>query len=77
MKSRKSVTVTYFRVHWLQLLEQVCRTHQPLVVTRHGRPVAEIGSPSAADIPVNALKGSVRYQDDLVSPVAGIWSSAN
>ena len=76
MKLQKVVTATHFKAHCLRLLEDVRRTRQPLVVTRHGRPVAEIGPPSAAGTS-NALKGSVLQQDDLVSPVAGIWDSAN
>ncbi len=76
MKPEKVVTATHFKTHCLRLLEDVRRTRQPLVVTRHGRPVAEIGPPSAAAT-ANPLKGSVLHQDDLLSPVAGTWDSAN
>jgi prevent-host-death family protein len=77
MKPGKLVTATHFKAHCLRLLEDVRRTRQPLVVTRHGRPVAEIGPPSASETPVNALKGSILHQEDLLSPVAGSWDSAN
>jgi prevent-host-death family protein len=77
MKPEKVVTATHFKAHCLRLLEEVRRTRQPLVVTRHGKPVAEIGPASAGDTLVNVLKGSVLYQGDLVSPVAGTWDSAN
>ena len=77
MKSEKSVTATHFKAHCLRLLEDVRRTRQSLIVTRHGKPVAQIGPPSADDTHVNALKGSVLQQEDLVSPVAGTWDSGN
>jgi prevent-host-death family protein len=77
MKPEKMVTATQFKAHCLRLLEEVRRTRQPLVVTRHGKPVAEIGPPAAGDTLVNVLKGSVLYQGDLLSPVAGTWDSAN
>jgi antitoxin (DNA-binding transcriptional repressor) of toxin-antitoxin stability system len=48
-----------------------------LVVTRHGKPVAEISPPSSRGASVNALKGSILQQEDLLSPVSGTWDSAN
>ena len=76
MKLQKVVTATHFKAHCLRLLEDVRRSRQRLVVTRHGRPVAEIGPPAAGDVP-NSLKGSILQQDDLLSPVAGTWDSAH
>jgi prevent-host-death family protein len=77
MKPGKVVTATHFKAHCLRLLEDVRRTRRPLVVTRHGKPVAEIGPPSSRDTSVNALKGSILQQEDLLSPVSGTWDSAN
>lgn len=76
MKPNRVVTATHFKTHCLRLLEEVRRSRQPLVVTRHGKPVAEIGAPTSGVVSVNALKGSVVYQGDLLSPVAGKWESA-
>ena len=76
MKVEKAVTATHFKTHCLKLLEEVRRTRQPLVVTRHGRPVAEIGPPALPDAVVNALRGSVLYQEDLLSPLGEKWDSA-
>ena len=77
MKSGKVVTATHFKAHCLRLLEDVRRTRRSLVVTRHGKPVAEIGPPSSCDVALNALKGSILHQEDLLSPVSGTWDSAN
>ncbi len=77
MKPGKVVTATHFKAHCLSLLKDVHRTRQSLVVTRHGKPVAEIGPPSSRDITVNALKGSILQQEDLLSPVSGTWDSAS
>ncbi len=76
MKPDRVVTATHFKTHCLKLLEEVRRSRQPLVVTRHGKPVAEIRPPSSR-ASVNALKGSILHQGDLVSPVAGKWESAS
>ena len=72
MKPDKRVTATFFKTHCLRLLEDVRSSRQPLTVTRHGKPVAEIGPPSSRGVS-ETLKGSILYQGDLVAP----WDSAN
>ena len=72
----KTVSATEFKSRCLALLEEVRRTRRPLLVTRHGKPVAEI----SPHVPVkteagNPLKGSILSQDDLVSPVDVRWDS--
>jgi prevent-host-death family protein len=72
----KTVSATEFKSRCLALLDEVQRTRRRLIVTRHGKPVAEIGpyrpeSPSQA----NPLKGSILAQDDLVSPIDISWDS--
>lgn len=77
MKPRKTVAAAEFKARCLALLEEVRQSRQPLLVTRHGKPVAEI-SPFVArnDTGENPLKGSVLFQGDLVSPLDERWDSA-
>lgn len=77
MKDGKTVPATHFKAHCLRLLEDVRRTRQSIIVTRHGKPVAEIGPIASRDPGVNPLKGSILHQDDLLSPIAGTWDSAS
>jgi antitoxin (DNA-binding transcriptional repressor) of toxin-antitoxin stability system len=77
MKPGKVVTAMHFKAHCLRLLEDVGRTRRPLVVTRHGKPVAEIRPPASRDTSFNVLKGSILRQDDLLSPVSGSWDGGN
>ncbi len=77
MKFGKVVTATHFKAHCLRLLDSVRRTRQPLIVTRHGRPVAEIGPVPIQHSNGNPLKGSILHQEDLLAPVAGTWDSAS
>lgn len=77
MKALKTVAATEFKEHCLALLEEVRQTRQSLLVTRHGKPVAEV-SPY---VPrqrgsMNPLKGSILYQGDLVAPLDEEWDSA-
>jgi len=77
MKSSKSVPATQFKIHCLALLEEVRETRQPLLVTRHGKPVAEVipYTPKDADR-ANPLKGSIVYQGDLIEPIPEQWDTA-
>jgi prevent-host-death family protein len=72
----KTVSATEFKSHCLALLDEVHRTRRRLLVTRHGKPIAEIAPhspPNAARS--NPLKGSILHQDDLVSPIDIRWDS--
>jgi prevent-host-death family protein len=77
MKGPKTVAASEFKAHCLALLEEVRHTRQSLLVTRHGKPVAEIFPyvPQGAGS-VNPLKGSILSQDDLISPLDEKWDSA-
>jgi prevent-host-death family protein len=77
MKTPRTVPATEFKAHCLALLEKVRETRQPLLVTRHGKPVVEICPYVPKDAArVNPLKGSIVYQDDLISPLEEKWDSA-
>jgi prevent-host-death family protein len=77
VKASKSVPATEFKARCLTLLEEVRATRQPLLVTRHGRPVVEICPYVPKDRQhVNPLKGSILYQGDLLSPIDEKWDSA-
>ena len=77
MKTPKSVAATEFKAHCLALLEEVRQTRQPLLVTRHGKPVVEI-SPymSRSSEQPNPLKGSLLFEGDVISPIEEKWDSA-
>jgi prevent-host-death family protein len=77
VQKQKAVAAAEFKARGLAFLEEVRRTRRPLLVTRHGRPVAEI-SPyvSKKGRSANPLKGSILFQGDLISPVGEKWDSA-
>ena len=77
MKTRKAVAAAEFKARCLALLEEVRRTRRPLLVTRHGRPVAQISPYVTRDTQsANPLKGSILFQSDLISPLEEQWDSA-
>jgi prevent-host-death family protein len=72
----KAVPAAEFKNRCLALLEEVQRTRRPLVVTRHGKPVAEVSAyVESGSGKSNPLKGSIEYQGDLVSPLGEHWDA--
>lgn len=77
MKSPKMVAATEFKAHCLALLEEVRQTRHSLLVTRHGRPVAEVFPYTPKDNErANPLKGSILFEGDVISPLKEQWDSA-
>lgn len=68
------IAATEFKAHCLALLDQVAQERVPLVVTKHGRPVAML-VPYEEDVPpvFGILSGTVRASDDLVEPTGERW----
>jgi prevent-host-death family protein len=67
----KSMPISKFKATCLAVLEQVRRTHRPVLVTRHGKPVAEIVPPRAAERGedwLGAMQGTGKIVGDIVAP---------
>ena len=62
-----AVSVTEFKAKCLKLMNDVARTRQPLVVTRHGRPLVQI-RPVEADPSAHGL-GCMAGQTEIVGDV--------
>lgn len=60
-----------FKAKCLALLDEVAETGRHIVVTKRGRPVAEV-------VPVEeapSLKGSILREGDLISPLGDPWAA--
>jgi len=68
------VPISEFKARCLALIEQVRRTGQPLVITRHGKPIAEV-TPSPRSVSdaswIGAAIGTLEINGDIISPVVG------
>jgi len=68
----KEIAISEFKAKCLAILEQVEKTKQPIRITRHGKPVAEV-VPTTPVADRAALFGSMRDSmkilGDIVSPV--------
>ncbi|MBA4093410.1 MAG: type II toxin-antitoxin system prevent-host-death family antitoxin [Candidatus Accumulibacter sp.] len=64
-----------FKAKCLKLLDDVARTRETLVITKHGKAVAKL-VPIPPDVDLfGALAGSVRQESDIVSPLENEWTA--
>lgn len=71
-----SISVSEFKAHCLELIEQTHTTHAEYIVTKRGRPVAKLIPviPSGTNFAFGDMKDSVVINGDIVSPLSIDWT---
>lgn len=73
----RTVGAAQFKARCLKLMDQVAATGNPLVITKHGKPVACLvpiaRRPASA---VGALRGHIRIKGDIVAPLGVRWEAS-
>lgn len=73
MRNReKSISTAAFKSRCLEVIDNVARTRQPVIVTKSGRPVAKV-IPTEFRRP-RKLLGSVKFHGDILEPILGDWN---
>lgn len=74
----KTVSVTEFKAHCLELLNDVARTGEPVILTKHGRPTAMVVPPPAESGKkwrLGFFRDSAKVTGDIVAPVDEPWEA--
>ena len=69
----EQIAISKFKATCLAVLENVRRSGEPVLVTRFGKPVAEIVPPRSAEIQrrqLGRMAGTGRIIGDIISPAA-------
>lgn len=66
----KEIAISKFKATCLAVLEEVRRTREPVLVTRRGKPVAQVTPPAATKLPewMGSWRGKGVILGDIVSP---------
>ncbi len=70
------INATEFKARCLKLVDEVARTRQPIIVTKHGKPVAKV-VPIETEKPrtyFGYMAGSLKITGDIISPIEAEWS---
>jgi prevent-host-death family protein len=65
----ESLTVSKFKATCLAVVERVAKTKHRLIITKRGKPIAELIPYEGETAPV-PLKDTVAFLGDIISPVA-------
>lgn len=70
------IPAAVFKAECLKLMDQVEKTREPVIITKHGRPVAQL-----APVPVSPrslfgyMKETVKITGDILAPLGIEWSA--
>jgi prevent-host-death family protein len=65
-----------FKAKCLKLLDDVAEKRQPLIITKRGKPLAQvIPMPAKSQGIVGSMKGTVTILGDIISPLDVEWDA--
>ena len=71
-----SIPAAVFKAECLKLMDEVARTGRPIVITKHGRPVAQLAPvPAAPKSSFGYMKNTLSIKGDVVAPTGEPWSA--
>jgi len=73
----QTVKASEFKAKCLALMDEVARTGEPLLITKKGKPVAELRPLAGArrKTPFGADKGLVKIKGDIITPLDEPWEA--
>lgn len=70
------IPAAQFRAECLKLIDQVEKTREPIVITKHGRAVAQLAPVSATPKSLfGYMKDTLKITGDISAPIEAEWSA--
>ena len=70
------ISAAQFKAECLKLMDLVEKTRELIVITKHGRPVAQLAPvPADDDSLFGYMKDTMRVEGDVLAPVEATWSA--
>lgn len=73
---QSTIAAGEFKSKCLKLLDQVAEERQTLVITKHGRAVAQVVPMPPKVDPFGYMRGSGIVTGDIISPLENEWEAA-
>ena len=72
----KTMAITDFKAHALQVLSEIAKTREPVIVTKRGKPLAEVSAFTEKEPLPGKLSETLVFETDIVSPLGEeIWNA--
>lgn len=69
------IPAAQFKAECLKLMDEVEKTRQPIIITKHGRPVAQLAPvPADTDSLFGYMRGTMTINGDVMAPLDVEWS---
>jgi prevent-host-death family protein len=73
--TKKTIGAGEFKNRCLEIMDKVKSTGEPIVVTKHGKPVVRIEPAANTDEPAEALRGAILYQAPEIFSTGEAWEA--
>ena len=72
----RTIKASEFKAKCLKIMDEVAATGEPVVITKYGVPVAQlVPAVQKPKTLCGALKGSILYMGDVISPIDVEWNA--
>lgn len=74
-----TIAISVFKAHALQMVGKVARSRERIVITKRGKPVAQVVpyQSAAATLAPGRLSATLVFEKDIVAPLGeGMWEAA-
>lgn len=71
-----TIPAEQFKAKCLALLNDVAQSHDSILVTKHGKPVAKVVPVNIdSDINTKPIKDCITFMGDVISPLDELWEA--
>jgi prevent-host-death family protein len=71
-----NIPAAIFKAECLKLMDDVARTGQSVVITKHGKPVAQLSPiPAQSRSLFGYMKHTMRLEGEILAPIDAAWSA--
>ena len=72
------ISAAQFKAECLRLMDLVEKTRESIVITKHGRPVAQLAPvPADDDSLFGYMKDTIKVEGDVLMPTGETWSAVS
>lgn len=72
----RTIKASEFKAKCLRIMEEVAATGEPVLITKNGVPITQlIPAKRRPETLFGALKGSILYMGDIISPIDEEWAA--
>jgi prevent-host-death family protein len=72
----RTIKASEFKAKCLKIMDEVAATGEPVLITKNGVPITQlIPARHRPETLFGALKGSILYMGDIISPIDEEWAA--